>query len=176
MHIGKGHIFGQAAAMIMLVFLASGCDFFRKLAGRPDSAYIEAKRLYIEQQEAEHRSRVDSVRELSSSIADSLSLLDSIRIGRKAVIEKRQLVSDGVQKLGARYYIIIGSFSKESNAQKLAETARSNGFEPSLIRYKNGFTAVGICPCNRLSDVLAALDGLNGLSFVPKGVWVLDNE
>ena len=72
--------------------------------------------------------------------------------------------------------VILLTLALHVNAQKLAETARSNGFEPSLIRYKNGFTAVGICPCNRLSEVLAALDGLNGLSFVPKGVWVLDNE
>lgn len=176
MRMRTEQFFKLLAAMLSVTVLVSGCDFFRRLAGRPDSAFIEAKRARIEQEEAAHRSRVDSVRELSSSIADSLALLDSIRIGRNAVVEKRQLVSDGSQTLDARYYIIIGSFSKESNARKLAENVRGKGYEPSVIRYKNGFTAVGICPCSNLSEVLSALDSLKGLSFVPDGIWVLDNQ
>ena len=54
--------------LMLLVLMVSmtvvtGCDFFRKLAGRPTSEDIEQKRIEIMRaQEAAHQARLDSIK------------------------------------------------------------------------------------------------------------------
>ena len=64
------------AAMLSL----TGCDFFRKLAGRPTSEDIEQKRIEIMRaQEAAHQARLDSIKLEHQKVVDSLVIVDSIR-------------------------------------------------------------------------------------------------
>ena len=154
----------------------SGCDFLRSIAGRPTSADIEAKRLLIEREEAAHRARLDSLAAIRKQVTDSLALLDSIRIMNGTIVEKRQLNRLSTTSLSRRYYIIVGSFGDRSNALRLSKAIKSKGYETELIPYKNGFTAVGVCPTDSLSSVCASLRKVRGESFCPADAWILNNN
>lgn len=170
------HILKAFVLLIFLLPMVQSCDFFRRLAGRPDSAFIEAKRQQIEQEKHAHQARLDSVKNIRNKMADSLAILESIKQHNNAVVEARQLDPDSKAQLKYRYYIIIGSFAKSDNAKSLADMVAEKGYEPTLIRYKNGFTAVGVCPTNSLKMVPTLLDSIVNESFVPDGIWVLNNE
>ena len=100
--------------------LCSGCDVFRKLAGRPTSADIEARRAAIEAvQEAEHQARMDSLAKVEKQLADSLAVLDSLKNMNETMLEPKSMggLESGV--LTHRYYLILGCFMDTGNAQYL---------------------------------------------------------
>jgi len=160
--------------LVLVLPLLSGCDLFRKMAGRPTSDQIEAKRLYIEQQEKGHRNRLDSLKEMQKQITDSLEILDSIRAIRSSGVQARRLPDDVRDSLSSRYYIIIGAFGNAGNADKCLQSAVQSGYAAVKIRYLNGFTAVGICPCDELADAYASLRSVRESGFCPDA-WILEN-
>lgn len=162
------------ALLAASLFVFSSCDLFRKMAGRPTSKDIEAKRLLIEKEELAHQNRMDSLKTMQEYIADSLAVLDSIRLSEGALVEARQLSEETKAALRYRYYIIVGAFGKPENAGNHAEAARKAGYEASLISYKNGYTAVGICPSDKITDAYDSLRKVRESGFCPDA-WILDN-
>jgi len=158
-----------------VVLLCSGCDMFRKMAGRPTSKDIEAKRAAILQREAEEKKALcDS--SLAEEKGDSVSTnLTSDEAAAAALIGERQLSEDSAQALQYRYYVIIGTFRERSNALKLSSKAESLGYKPALIAYRNGYTAVGIAPADTLSDAYSALLTIRSGSLSPEA-WILDTK
>lgn len=158
-----------------IVLLSSGCDLFRKMAGRPVSSEIEAKRALIEGSDSLHRLRLDSLILVQKQISDSLSSLDSLTLVRSSLLASRSLKPESRADLTCRYYVIVGTFSKSENALKRSEECRSNDYESQLIQYSNGFTAVGICPSNSLSKAYSSLQAVRSSSFSPDA-WILENR
>lgn len=68
------------AVMTLVATAVTGCDFFRRLAGRPDSEWIEAKAEAIRQEEEALRIRQDSLERARKAEADSLAAADSVRL------------------------------------------------------------------------------------------------
>lgn len=155
----------------LLLPVLGGCDFLRRVAGRPTSSDIEAKREFIACERAARQALADSIAREEKRVADSLALADSLE-RTNTVVSGRELKHD----LEARYYIIVGSFGKESNAQAFARKTEAAGYPATLIAYKNGFTAVGICPSSGLAEAAAALHKVRKESFCPAGAWILNNE
>lgn len=159
-----------------MLFAVGGCDFLRKVAGRPTSAELAVKAELIEQHEAELARREDSLRIARQVEADSLAMLDSVRALCKAVH-----VVDGIQdrlkvSLDSRYYIVIGSFGDASNARRLAAQANKKGCEAVLLPYKNGTTTVALFPSRSLKELYPRLQEARRHTFCPKDAWVLVNE
>lgn len=167
-------------ALIILVFafavtLVTGCDFLRSIIGRPTSEQIEAKRAVIEKAESARQAVIDSLKSIQQkSAADSLAVLDSLAKLNGTILEGRQVSEDVKKSLGNRYFIIIGSFYTKENADRLCATARSRGYNATLINYKNGFTAVGLNPSDTLMDVYESLVNIKKEDFCPADVWILD--
>lgn len=160
------------AASILIV---SSCDLFRKMAGRPTSKEIEAKRLLIEKEQLAHQNRMDSLKLMQDYISDSLAVLDSMRLSKTALVAARQLSEEMKATLKYRYYIIVGAFGKPENARNFAESARQAGYEATLISYQNGFLAVGVSPSDKLSDAYVSLSKVRDSGFCPDA-WILDNN
>ena len=158
-----------------VALLVSSCDLFRKMAGRPTSADIEQKRAMIEAQKNAHEERLDSMDAVQKQIADSLAVLDSLRLTNSAVLSSRQLTAESKSSLSARYYVIIGAFGKIENAKKLVAKAEANSYKAELIAYANGFTAVGVCASDNLADAYARLQEVRQSGFCPDA-WILDNK
>jgi len=158
--------------LLLAMSLLSGCDLFRKMAGRPTSDQIEAKRIYIEQQEKGHR--LDSLKLMQRQISDSLEILDSIRSIRSSVVQARQLSDDVRESLGSRYYVVIGTFGNADNATKCLESAEKAGYSGVKIKYLNGFTAVGVCPSDELQSAYSSLRTIREGGLC-KDAWILEN-
>ena len=111
---------------------------------------------------------------MQKQISDSLEILDSIRSIRSSVVQARQLPDDVRSSLSKRYYVIIGAFGNADNAAKCLQNAEENGYSGVKIKYLNGFTAVGICPCDELSDAYASLRKVRDSGFCTDA-WILEN-
>lgn len=160
---------------VLLILPLGGCDVFRRIAGRPTSADIEAKRELIETEQEEHRRRLDSAAAVRQKIADSLAIMDSLSRMKDTVIESRELSEESRLALSSRYYVVIGAFGNPANARKHASRAEENGYPAVLIRYRNGFTAVGICPSDSISEAFRSMKSVREDGFCPDA-WILDNR
>lgn len=156
--------------------LCTACDSFRRLAGRPTSADIAIKKARIELEEAAHQARLDSLRAIQKAAADSLELLDSVRASKTMITKGSSVRGLSLVGLDFRYYVVVGTFGSPANAKHLASRASAAGYQPTLIPFNNGFTAVGLEGCDKMAVCLKALQKIKGESFCPKDVWILVNE
>ena len=170
-------------AAFLLLSGVSSCDFFRGLAGRPLSSEIEAKRARIElaQKRAEalkdslERARKDSVLKAQQFVADSTYAADSLL--KKGRLRKASSIRNiPVKKLQSRYYVVVGAFSQEANANRLVARYHDAGFRAEAFRYYSGTTAVFVEPSSRITDAMDAFRRVKKLPFAPKEAWILINE
>lgn len=164
---------------VMMLLTVSGCDFMRKVAGRPTSEDIENMRLEIlKAEEQALMARLDSLRKVEQKmIQDSLDALDSIRQLGGSILNPAAMGGLFATKLESRYYIILGSFRTRAYAEALLNVAKDAGYRPALISFgKGGLIAVGVSPVNKLQDALSALSEVKKEPFCPKDVWILVNE
>ena len=166
-------------ALTLLIFGVCSCDFFRSLAGRPGSAEIAAKRVRIERAEAYRDSvqqaRLDSIALAERSAADSLHAEDTLtHIGKLRTASSFKNMNRSM--LERRCYLVVGAFSQEDNARRLAARYESEGFETTIFRYRSGLNTVMVSPCDRIADVLEAYRKVKRLPFASKETWVLVNE
>lgn len=153
-----------------------GCDFFRHLAGRPDSAFIETKKLEIEKSEARARAVEDSLRFEEKRRADAAAYADSIASGSSMVVPVSRIPGLAAARLSQRYYIMVGTFSTVENADKQVSMARAAGFDAVKIAYGSHKVAVAVNPSDDPVQVYKSLKNAKKESFCPSDVWVLVNE
>lgn len=147
------------AVMTLVAIAVTGCDFFRRLAGRPDSEWIEAKAEAIRQDEEALRIRQDSLEKARKAEADSLAAADSVRLANHRY----------------RFYVILGSFSSKENAERYIEEIAEKGYKGELLTFRNS-TAVGVCPTDDEAQAKKSLDELQRQDFCPKGAWILERK
>ena len=163
--------------LVMLgMFVFQGCDAFRRLAGRPTSDEIAAKREMIQREEAAHQARMDSLSRIEKAKADSLALLDKMKEAGEMFLSVSSLRRANTLKLDKRYYIVVGAFSSSDNASWLASKITNAGYEVEKIPYGNGFTAVGVAGTDALAHLWDNLQKVRTESFCPKDVWILVND
>lgn len=141
-----------------VALLASGCDFFRTLAGRPTSADIEAKRQAI---------RIEEERKAALAAADTIAMQ------KDSVPEAVAVTQEAGKK---RFYIVLATFSKEENARKFQSRIADKGYPGELMGFKGGYTAVGICGTDDESEIKESLKEIKRQDFCPEGVWIIDRN
>ena len=144
---------------VLVAFMATGCDFFRRLAGRPDSEWIEAKAEAIRQEEEALRIRQDSLERARKAEADSLAAADSVRLANHRY----------------RFCVILGSFSSKENAARYVEEIAAKGYKCELLTFRNS-TAVGVCPTDDEAQAKKSLSELQRQDFCPNGAWILERK
>lgn len=147
------------AVMTLVATAVTGCDFFRRLAGRPDSEWIEAKAEAIRQEEEALRIRQDSLERARKAEADSLAAADSVRLANHRY----------------RFCVILGSFSSKENAERYAEEIAAKGYKGELLTFRNS-TAVGVCPTDDEEQAKKSLSELQRQDFCPNGAWILERK
>ena len=147
------------AIMTLVAIAVTGCDFFRRLAGRPDSEWIEAKAESIRKDEEALRARQDSLEAARNAVADSLAAADSVRQANHRY----------------RFVVILGSFSSKENAERYVEEIAAKGYKCELLTFRNS-TAVGVCPTDDEAQAKKSLDELQRQDFCPKGAWILERK
>lgn len=147
------------AIMTLVATAVTGCDFFRRLAGRPDSEWIEAKAEAIRQEEEALRIRQDSLERVRKAEADSLAAADSVRLANHRY----------------RFCVILGSFSSKENAERYVEEIAAKGYKCELLTFRNS-TAVGVCPTDDEEQAKKSLSELQRQDFCPNGAWILERK
>ncbi len=147
------------AVMTLVATAVTGCDFFRRLAGRPDSEWIEAKAETIRQEEEALRIRQDSLERARKAEADSLAAADSVRLANHRY----------------RFCVILGSFSSKENAERYVEEIAAKGYKCELLTFRNS-TAVGVCPTDDEAQAKKSLEELQRQDFCPNGAWILERK
>lgn len=147
------------AVMTLVATAVTGCDFFRRLAGRPDSEWIEAKAEAIRQEEEALRIRQDSLERARKAEADSLAVADSVRLANHRY----------------RFCVILGSFSSKENAERYVEEIAAKGYKCELLTFRNS-TAVGVCPTDDEAQAKKSLSELQRQDFCPNGAWILERK
>ena len=147
------------AVMTLVATAVTGCDFFRRLAGRPDSEWIEAKAEAIRQEEEALRIRQDSLERARKAEADSLAAADSVRLANHRY----------------RFCVILGSFSSKENAERYVEEIAAKGYKCELLTFRNS-TVVGVCPTDDEAQAKKSLSELQRQDFCPNGAWILERK
>ena len=188
--------------VFIILMTVSGCDFFRKVAGRSTSADIEAKKAVIAKQELQQPDDpVDSlacVDSVTAPVADVI-VKDTVVVVDPVVAEKAKADSVAAvatlaelnikrykysrykgassEELSHRYYIMVGAFGDAVNADKhIAKIQKNPGMEPVKIKFRNGLIAVGVCPRNKLSDIAQVAESVLLQAFCPMDAWILVND
>ena len=157
--------------------IVSGCDFMRKVAGRPTSSDLQAMVAAREQEEARAaralQERQQRERELQYQ-ADSLfavQTMEGIVMNRLSELNVRV-----VTELPAKYNVVLGAFSDASNADNLISRLKEAGYEASAMRYRSGKTAVLACCTDSFVELGKSFASLQKENYCPKDVWVIVKE
>ena len=167
----KSYILILLATMMML----SGCDFFRKVAGRPTSDEIKVKKELVARAEA---LKAEQAREQAQEVAakDSLAALVTLKEKGCMMYDLASLKGLASGDLQHRYYVVVGSFKQGSNVDKfMKKISKEPDMEPVKIYFRTGMVAVGVCPRNKVSQIATVIDEVRAKSFCPKDAWVLVN-
>lgn len=162
---------------ISMLFGVTGCDFMRKLAGRPTSEDIEKIRVEkLLAEEAALKASLDSLKAEKQCIQDSIDALELFVQQGGTVLNPSKLGGLYTTKLQYKYYVIIGAFRTRSNAEALFTKAETAGYTPVLISFRNGLLAVGLSPADECRNALDMIKAIKQEPFCPADVWILVNE
>jgi hypothetical protein len=162
---------------ISMLFGVTGCDFMRKLAGRPTSEDIEKIRVEkLLAEEAALKASLDSLKAEKQCIQDSIDALELFVQQGGTVLNPSKLGGLYTTKLQYKYYVIIGAFRTRSNAEALFTKAETAGYTPVLISFRNGLLAVGLSPADECRNALDMVKAIRQEPFCPADVWILVNE
>jgi hypothetical protein len=175
---------------ILLAFVVmstvTGCDFFRKLAGRPTSEEIEIKRQEmvadLKAKAAREKEVQDSLVLAAKRVADSLAAIASLEESDVRVHSDSNLggiADDGASGMTVKagYRVIVGSFKDQKNADKMVEKVSAAGdFNPHQVKMRNGMIAVAACPSDNVQDVLSGMDEMKKCGVCPADAWILKTK
>lgn len=174
LHIMKKYIIFLAVAAM---FTLTGCDFFRKMAGRPTSEELEAMRVEkLRIEEARLQASLVELQKERQAVEDSIEAMKLIRQQQGTLLNPASLGGLFSTKLEAEYCVVIGAFRQRANAERLLKTASDKGYSPLLISLRNGLIAVGVCPVESKAEAMQAVRKVKGENFCPDDVWILANE
>ena len=178
--------------LLLVAYAATGCDFFRRLAGRPTSSEIEAMRQAIAlKEEARKQEAPDTVSAVPETVAvqeapkateapktaEAPKTVETPKPAVQPAPVKETVSSSSTEADGKkRYYIIVASFSKIENAERCAERMADRGYPGELLKFKGGYTAVGVLGTDDMQEAQASLKELKRQDFCPQGVWILDRN
>lgn len=143
-------------ALLTVVLLVSGCDFFRSILGKPTSDDLE--RMRIEEQ-AQARARF---------------VQDSINRAKADSIAYAQALEAAKPKFNGRYLVVVGSFLTHSNAERMVALLTKEGYQPQTIHFKNGFDGVAVVGYDSFRQAYRAIDDLIQYEFAPEDIWIYD--
>ena len=168
-------------ALALVMMSVTGCDFLRKVAGRPTSDEIEAKRVEIqirrEQARRDSIAYADSVAAVKRAQKDSLEAYAFISGNGVMTFSPARLGGVSGPALQHRYYVVVGSFRQTSNAEYMMKNmSEVDGSCPELIHFRNGMIAVAAFPSDKLHNVVEGYKHLKTHPACPADAWILKNE
>lgn len=174
----------------LILALLTGCDAVRSALGKPTSKDIAELRL----QKARMQRTGDSLAVEMGALPDSLDNLDmadtthpaaetsgavaeaapvnltsQADVPREQAAEAEEAPSEG---LASGYYVVLGSFKNEDNAQYYYNSLSASGADVHLVKMKNGFTAVMICHGSTYDEAYSKMLEFYSDKKRPEDIWI----
>ncbi len=172
--------------LIPVALAATGCDFFRKLAGRPTSDQIAAMAEAIRLEESARIA--DSLRKaLAEPLEDSAAIAPAPATPA-AQAASTPTASSPVTATTApaaaapapagdlkRFYVVMASFGNSANANKYASILEAKGY-PATILKRGSYQVVAVCGTDDEAAIKQSFDEIRRQDFCPQGVWIIDRN
>ncbi len=168
----------------------TGCDAVRSALGKPTSKDIAELRL----QKARMQHTGDSLAVEMGALPDSLdnlatadtthpaaetseavaeatpvNLTSQADAPEEQAAEAEEAPSEG---LASGYYVVLGSFKNEDNAQYYYNSLSASGADVHLVKMKNGFTAVMICHGSTYDEAYSKMLEFYSDKKRPEDIWI----
>lgn len=155
------------AALAAACLMAGGCDFLRKVAGRPTSAQIEAEvshRAELEQQRLEaERDSISRVQEEAEAAA--------IEVEEKEA-ESTETAAVAAPRMHGRYYVVVGSYREPRHAERKKKKMEAAGCKAVVTRVR-GLNVVAVCPSATRDEANRTMNRLRRRGLCPQSAWIL---
>lgn len=172
--------------LIPVALAATGCDFFRKLAGRPTSDQIAAMAEAIRLEESARIA--DSLRKaLAEPQEDSAATTPapatpatqaaSTPTASSPVTAATTPAAAAPAPAGdlKRFYVVMASFGNSANANKYASILEAKGY-PATILKRGSYQVVAVCGTDDEAAIKQSFDEIRRQDFCPQGVWIIDRN
>lgn len=166
----------RCVALLWLALMVCSCDFFRSLAGRPTSGDIDRIRTERSLQEAREQAVRDSLEREERNSVRIAAYSDSLRNSDIVIMTLERVHSINASDFPHRYYIMIGSFSSEENADNLVGKVSAAGYEAVKMTSVNGRYLVAVNPSDDPEEVYHSVNKLKKEAFCPADVWIYSKE
>ena len=166
--------------LILSILALSGCDFFRNVAGRPDSAAIEQKARKIEQRRLELSDSLsreqERIRVQQQLISDSLSTLERIRQDGWPRISSVSRFGTPAGDLQHRYYLVVGVYRSAQTSSRVLTSLRGIGYQAGFLSFPEGVKSVYMAASDCLCDIKTTADEAKRAGDCPPDAWIYLNE
>ena len=169
--------------LIPVALAATGCDFFRKLAGRPTSDQIAAMAEAIRLEESARIA--DSLRKaLAEPQEDSAAIAPAPATQAASTPTASSPVTATTAPAAAapapagdlkRFYVVMASFGNSANANKYASILEAKGY-PATILKRGSYQVVAVCGTDDEAAIKQSFDEIRRQDFCPQGVWIIDRN
>lgn len=172
--------------LIPVALAATGCDFFRKLAGRPTSDQIAAMAEAIRLEESARiadslRKALAEPQEDSAAIAPApatpATQAASTPTASSPVTATTTPAAAAPAPAGdlKRFYVVMASFGNSANANKYASILEAKGY-PATILKRGSYQVVAVCGTDDEAAIKQSFDEIRRQDFCPQGVWIIDRN
>ena len=191
--------------LIPVALAATGCDFFRKLAGRPTSDQIaamaeairleESARIADSLRKALAEPQEDSaattptpatpaVQAASTPTASSpVTATTTPAAAAPATAPSAPAAAASAPATAApapagdlkRFYVVMASFGNSANANKYASILEAKGY-PATILKRGSYQVVAVCGTDDEAAIKQSFDEIRRQDFCPQGVWIIDRN
>ncbi|MBO4558217.1 MAG: SPOR domain-containing protein [Bacteroidales bacterium] len=163
-----------AIALVCIACL-SGCDAIRTALGKPTSKDIAALRAQRQQMQHTGDSLAVEMDALPDSVDAAVEPAEMPPESEPAVqpaVEEPQENEEAPAGLAEGYYVVLGSFKNEDNAQYYYNSLSASGAEVHLVKMKNGFTAVMICHGSTYEESYRKMLDFYSDKKKPEDIWI----
>lgn len=172
--------------LIPVALAATGCDFFRKLAGRPTSDQIAAMAEAIRLEESVRIA--DSLRKALAEPQEDSAATAPAPATPAAQAASTPTASSPVTAATTpaaaapapagdlkRFYVVMASFGNSANANKYASILEAKGY-PATILKRGSYQVVAVCGTDDEAAIKQSFDEIRRQDFCPQGVWIIDRN
>lgn len=172
--------------LIPVALAATGCDFFRKLAGRPTSDQIAAMAEAIRLEESARIA--DSLRQALAEPQEDSAATTPAPATPAAQAASTPTASSPVTAATTpaaaapapagdlkRFYVVMASFGNSANANKYASILEAKGY-PATILKRGSYQVVAVCGTDDEAAIKQSFDEIRRQDFCPQGVWIIDRN
>lgn len=127
-------------SLLTLVVTVSGCDFMRRLAGRPTSDVIEAKR--------------QSLSVVQQDLVEEPDTLAAVQQPAEVLPQEESVIpGETVEDMTTRFAVTLGAFGSYKEAKALCDRAREAGYDARLIHRRQYISVAAILTDSRAEAV-----------------------